>query len=85
MVKAKGNSMTPRINDGDLVIAKKTHNADNGVIVVCINNGESLIKKMQKGKETILISINPEYEPFVAAKDFRIEGVVRGVYSYKVQ
>jgi repressor LexA len=85
MVKAKGNSMTPKINDGDLVIAKKAHNADNGTIVVCVNKGEVLIKKIQKGKEIILISTNSEYEPFVAAKDFRIEGIVRGVYSYKMQ
>lgn len=84
MVKAKGNSMTPKINDGDLVIAKKAHNADNGAIVVCVNKGESLIKKIQKGKETILVSLNPDFEPFVAAKDFRVEGIVRGIYSYKV-
>lgn len=84
MVKAKSNSMSPKINDGDLVIAKITHNANNGTIVVCINNGEALIKKMQKGKEIILVSTNQSYEPFVAAKDFRIEGIVRGVYSYKL-
>lgn len=83
MVKARGNSMAPRINDGDLVIAKKTKDADNGTIVVCINNGEALIKRVRKGKEIILISTDPSYEPFVAAEDFRIEGIVRGVYSYR--
>lgn len=82
MVKAKGNSMAPRINDGDLVIAKKIKDADSGTIVVCINNGEALIKRVRKGKEIILISTNLSYEPFVAAEDFRIEGIVRGVYSY---
>jgi len=84
MVKAKGNSMTPKINDGDLVIAKKSNNIDNGSIAVCVNNGEALIKKVKKGKEIILVSTNPDYEPFVAAKDFRIEGIVRGIYSYRV-
>jgi len=84
MVKAKGNSMSPKIHDGDLVIARKVKNVLNGSIVVCINDGEALIKKIQKGKNTILVSTNTSYEPFVAAKDFRIEGLVRGVYSYSL-
>ncbi len=83
MVKAKGDSMAPKINNGDLVIARKTKKAENGSIVVCINKGETLIKKkIEKGKDIILSSINPDFEPFVANKDFRIEGIVRGVYTY---
>jgi repressor LexA len=84
MVKAKGNSMSPKINNGDLVIAKKAKNADNGAIVICINNGEALIKRIQKSKsnEIILYSINSLVDPFVVNdKHFRIEGIVRGVYS----
>lgn len=84
MVRAEGDSMSPKINNKDLVIARKTNDAENGSIVVCINNGEALIKKIQKGDSTILISLNSEnYQPFVASDDFRIEGVVRGVYSYE--
>jgi repressor LexA len=82
MVKAKGDSMIPKINEKDLVIARKLNDADNGSVVVCVNNGETLIKKIQKGNSTILISLNSKYEPFVASEDFRIEGVVKGVYSY---
>jgi repressor LexA len=82
MVKAKGDSMIPKINEGDLVIAKKALDANSGDIVVCVNDGESLIKKLQKGKQIILVSLNPKYEPFVASEDFRVEGIVRGVYSY---
>lgn len=84
MVKAKGNSMMPKINDGDLVIAQKAKNAANGTVVVCVNNGEALIKKIQKNKNIILVSANSSYEPFVAADDFRIEGIVKGVYTYHV-
>lgn len=85
MIKAKGNSMSPKINDGDLVIVKKSKNADNGSIAVCVNKGEALIKKIiQKGKEIILVSINPSHEPFMANKDFHVEGIVRGIYSYKI-
>lgn len=86
MVKAKGDSMQPKINGGDLVIARKTPDADSGSTVVCVNDGEALIKKIQKekNKEVLLISINPSYPPFLATKDFRIEGEVRGVISYKI-
>ena len=84
MIKAKGKSMAPKINDGDLVIAKRTSNANNGAIIVCVNNGEALIKKLKKGKEIILVSLNPDFEPFLASKDFKIEGLVKSVLSYKL-
>jgi len=87
MVRAKGNSMLPKINSGDYVIAKKSHIADDGETIVCVNNGEALIKKIKKeksGKGIILVSFNQEFEPFLAAKDFRIEGVVKGIITNKV-
>jgi repressor LexA len=81
MIKAKGDSMSPKINDGDLVIARKTNNINNGSIAVCVNNGEAFIKKIQTGSPSLLISLNSDYAPFMAAEDFRVEGEVRGVYS----
>jgi len=62
---------------------RRANDAENGSIVLCINDGEALIKKIQKGNQIILTSLNPKYEPFIASKDFRIEGVVRGIYSYE--
>jgi len=83
LVRAKGNSMSPKINDGDLVIAKKTNHYDNGDVVVCVNNGEALIKKIRKEKKHIwLFSINDKFEPFLATEDFRVEGIVKGMISY---
>lgn len=84
MVKAKGDSMIPKINDGDLVIAQKSEDAENGSTVVCINSGEALIKKIHKTNVIILISNNPKYQPFVASDDFRIVGIVKGVYTYYI-
>lgn len=84
IVQAKGDSMTPHIKPNDLVITQSTNNYSNlnGRVVVCVNNSEALIKKMTIQKsEVILSSFNPEYEPFSAAEDFRVEGVVRGVLS----
>ncbi|MFA5961524.1 MAG: S24 family peptidase [Parcubacteria group bacterium] len=86
LVKAKGDSMYPKINNGDLVITKKTNNFDNGDIVVCVNNGGALIKKIRKEKDHIwLFSINEKFEPFLATEDFKVEGLVKGVISYNLE
>ena len=85
LVKAKGVSMLPKISNGDIVFVRRTDTADNGDVVVCINDGEGLIKKFQAdGKQIVLSSLNSEkYPSFIAAKDFRIEGIVKGVFSYR--
>lgn len=90
LVKAKGKSMLPKIHEGDLVIARKTSIADSGSIVVCVNNGEALVKKLQimefpnRPRAFNLISLNQDFQPFPASEDFRIEGIVRGVLSYAI-
>lgn len=83
MVKAKGESMKPKINPNDLVIVKKANTANNGDVVVVVNNGEVLIKKYQLiDKKILLASFNKKFDTFFAADDFKIEGIVKGVYSY---
>ncbi len=85
LVQAKGNSMAPRIEDGDLVIARRTNSVDNGRVVVCVNDGEALIKKLQiEPDRCILVSANTEHAAFSAASDFRIVGEVKAVMSHKV-
>ena len=85
LVKAKGDSMAPKINEGDLIIAKRTSDIDSGRIAVCINDGEALIKKIQKENGgCILVSLNSDYAPFSANDDLRIVGEVRGVFSDKL-
>ncbi len=82
MVKAKGDSMVPKISDGDLLIVKKTNTPKNGCIMVCVNNGETMIKKVLiKDKKPILASLNQSYQPFLASDDFKVEGEIRGVIS----
>lgn len=83
MVRAKGASMSPKINNKDLVIVQKSKVASNGEIIVCVDNSGAKIKRYnKKSDKVILSSLNPEYEPFIADEDFRIEGVVKGVISY---
>lgn len=80
MVTAKGDSMEPNIADGDYIIARKSKIAKNGDIVVCVNNEESIIKifSMNDG-QVLLHSSNPNYLPFIASDDFRIEGIVKNI------
>lgn len=90
MLKAKGDSMAPKINEGDFVIVKRNNNPETGTIVACINDGEALIKKIKIEKEKnkkryILISLNPKYSPFLAKSGFRIEGEVRGIITSKFE
>lgn len=90
MVKAKGKSMLPKIHPNDLVIAKKTSQAENGDLVVCVNEGMAIIKKLQKIQQSNgsitynLLSLNHEFSSFPASDDFRVEGIVKSVLSYSV-
>ena len=83
LVKARGDSMIPKINDGDLVVAVKNNNPQNNDIVVCVNNGEALIKKISFRENKIyLVSLNPVFEEFEANNEFfAVEGIVKRVIS----
>ncbi|MEQ8349832.1 MAG: S24 family peptidase [Leptospiraceae bacterium] len=85
-LRAKGDSMMPRINPGDLLIARISQTADAGDLVVCVNQGQVLIKKyvpsIKSESAPILQSINSEkYPAFTVADDFRIEGIVKLILS----
>lgn len=83
LVRARGDSMEPLIKEGDLVIVRKTSTADDGKVVVCVNDGQALIKKLHYSEGvTLLESLNNQFRPFIASRDdFRIEGEVRGVIA----
>jgi repressor LexA len=85
LVEAKGDSMIPKIKEGDLVIARKSNIAESKDTIVCVYNSEALIKKFHRqGKQIILQSENEsKYPPVVTEqKKVRIEGVVRGIIQY---
>ena len=66
-IKVEGNSMYPKIEDGDVVVVRKQDSVDSGSIAVVIVDGDQgFVKKVVYDRDTIeLISINPEYEPKV--------------------
>ncbi len=83
MVKARGDSMTPLISENDYVIAQRNAVALNGDIVVCVNDGKALIKKLTySNNKPILESLNKKYDSIIPEEDLIIEGVVKGVYKY---
>lgn len=64
-LKIKGNSMLPRIAEGDVVIVRQQPDAESGEIVIAqVNGNTATCKKLIKHKTGIsLVSFNPEYAP----------------------
>lgn len=64
-LQIKGDSMEPRIKEGDVVIVRQQDDAENGEIVIATVNGdEATCKRLRKYRDGIeLISNNPSYEP----------------------
>lgn len=79
-LKIKGDSMTPRICDGDVVIVKRQPVADSGDIVIASLNGDDAVCKrlMIYGKTILLRSNNPAYDDIdvTSREDFHIIGKV---------
>lgn len=63
-LKIKGDSMEPRISEGDVVIVRKQETVDSGSIaIVLVNGNEATIKKVQKFNGGImLVPNNPVYD-----------------------
>lgn len=64
-LKIKGQSMEPKISNGDVVIVRKQDDCENGEIgVVLVNGDEATVKRIKKRPEGLmLIPNNPAYEP----------------------
>ena len=86
MVEAKGDSMEHLISPKDWLIVETNHLPKNKDVVVCVNNGEVLVKRFNNdGKNVILQSENPRYNPIVADKTaFHVEGIVRSIIKRNV-
>ncbi len=82
--RAEGNSMTPKIEDGDLVLIEPNEPRENGDIVFTHSGNEMVIKKLHitdDGK-IILVSLNTEHPPIAVKskrgfKSFRAAGVFK--------
>lgn len=85
-LKVKGDSMYPKIEDGDIIVVRKQLSVDNGAIaVVLIDNNDGLVKKIEYDNDCIkLISINPMYPPMIFTGEDRnkvsIIGLVQQIH-----
>lgn len=70
-MRIKGDSMAPRILDGDTIIVKRQDDANSGDIVVAIINGQdATVKKLIKHPDGITLqAFNPAYEPMYFSKE----------------
>ena len=70
-LQIKGDSMEPRITEGDVVIVRKQETVDNGdIAVVLINGDDATVKRFYKSDAGIkLVSTNPKYDPFFFTPD----------------
>ena len=67
----KGDSMEPRIAEGDVVIVRKQNIVENGELaVVLVNGNDATVKKFYMNENGVtLISTNPTYDPFYYSKE----------------
>jgi repressor LexA len=83
-LKIRGDSMIESgIYDGDIVVVKRQHTAENGQIVVALVDGEATIKRVYFHRESVeLRASNPSVAPFFVTgkQDFQIFGILVGLY-----
>ncbi len=67
----KGDSMEPRIHEGDLALVRRQPVLDDGDLgVVIYGEGEGTLKRfLRKGNAVVLQPFNPAYEPIIIAGD----------------
>lgn len=70
-LRIKGNSMYPKLENGDVVIVKKQSVADNGDVVIAMVNGDDATCKRYKRMDAgiMLTSDNSEYSPMFYTND----------------
>lgn len=64
-LQVKGNSMEPRMREGDVVIVRKQSDVDHDdIAIVLVNGEEATIKRVIKSEAGIMLAPNnPAYEP----------------------
>lgn len=85
-ITVKGDSMYPKIEEGDLVVVHQQDYFENGdiVVAVVVGDGEGFVKRaFQSSGKLSLESINPSYPPMTFSgaqvETVRIMGVVKKI------
>lgn len=83
-LKVKGDSMSPKFLEGDILIVRKQDDCENGdFAIVAVNGYDATFKKVIKKENCIILQpLNPNFEPVIYDNDqiatlpVRILGVV---------
>ncbi len=68
-LEVKGNSMAPRIEDGDIIVVSPKYEIKSGDICVVRVDEEDTVKRIKIDEQFVhLIPLNPDYEPMVVRK-----------------
>jgi len=80
-LRVHGDSMiNAGIFDNDMVIVKKTDDAEEGQIIVALIDDEATVKRYYTdGANFVLKAENPNYQPIITNR-LKIQGIVVGVY-----
>ena len=70
-LRVKGDSMSPRIQEGDILIVQQTSDAESGDVVIAkVNGADACCKRLIKHPDGIVLqSFNPAYEPMYFNKE----------------
>ena len=79
-----GDSMEPKMSEGDIVIVRQQNDAESGeTVIVTVNGTDATCTRLRKYRDGIeLISTNPSYEPMffsneeIASKPVKVIGKV---------
>ena len=65
--RIKGDSMSPRIQNGDIIIVDQEADFEDGdIVLVTVNGNDGTCKRFKKYSDSIaLLSLNPSYEPMI--------------------
>ena len=66
-LRIKGDSMSPYIMDGDIVVVRQQNTAESGDVVIALVNGNDGVCKRFKRIDggIMLTSVNPQYDPII--------------------
>ncbi len=84
-LEVKGNSMSPRIENGDIIVVTPKLEVKSGDICVVRVDEEDTVKRIRIDEQFVhLIPLNPEYEPMVIRKKdvtfmWRVVKVIKSV------
>jgi repressor LexA len=81
MIRAKDNSMEPKIYEKDLLIAEYSNKPTNYSIVVCLKKNKILIRRYLKYDNIILLQALNEKYPILKIDDIFIIGKVKHIFK----